>query len=371
MDAESVQNKKTVWILGAGFSKPLGGPLLDDLLTRTSVQVAATRYKDLSWIDDAQYLVELFEAGHRRGSSTFTFPSGGLWGDAEEFTDYVDSAAAAAGPSAASVLLGSLAGRIFPRSYDTSPASLRDLARRTIAAACCGFVRDANRSSETWQPYHDWSDALTAGDTVVTFNYDTVLENLDKGLRAPVPPGPGPTDRGPFALKLHGSVRWRHVGGPGSQEFEATGHDDFAVQCGDASELSLATPGASKRLLAGDLGVLWARAENAIHDADAVVFIGYRFPPTDALARSRILRALSGNTKSRLGVHVVLGPNTHEPDVVRLEAMLKFALRRAGREEAGTVPPRAGPVRHEFLVHVHPLWAQDFLTVWDRDLLFK
>jgi hypothetical protein len=57
----------------------------------------------------------------------------------------------------------------------------------------------------------------------------------------------------------------------------------------------------------------------AIKSADAIVFVGYRFPETDNLAKSILLGALKKNANAY--VHVVLGSN--DPDTARVQSMLE------------------------------------------------
>jgi hypothetical protein len=104
------QPRRTVWILGSGFSKSLGGPLLDDLFSDATSALVDAVYSDKTW---AQYSGQadafatsavraLFReygpvprgTGHQR-----------LWSDAEAFLDYVD-AAAQGGPTHAYLAAG-------------------------------------------------------------------------------------------------------------------------------------------------------------------------------------------------------------------------------------------------------------------------
>jgi len=52
----------TVWILGAGFSKPLGGPLLGKLLSPESERDLRVRYSKMPqlWTHHASHAIEQF-----------------------------------------------------------------------------------------------------------------------------------------------------------------------------------------------------------------------------------------------------------------------------------------------------------------------
>ena len=100
------------------------------------------------------------------------------------------------------------------------------------------------------------------------------------------------------------------------------------------------------------------------------MFVGYRFPPTDANARRRLLRAIERRVKrpqweTRLALHVVLGPDCR--DARRLEELLRFAARRGGLQDNGEswVPLQA----NGFRIRVHQLFSQDFFDVYDEKFL--
>ena len=166
-----------------------------------------------------------------------------------------------------------------------------------------------------------------SSDRIVTFNYDRVLERLAECQRPVEIIWPTVAESGTRtpAYKLHGSVDWRLADGGTGHARVAPKDSKFALTC-TADEMLLATPGPTKLRTCKDaLEDLWQRAEQALQLADAIVFVGYRFPPTDSNARKRLLRAISRN-ESRLGLNVftILGPNS--PDEERLVELLRHAL---------------------------------------------
>jgi hypothetical protein len=130
----------------------------------------------------------------------------------------------------------------------------------------------------------------------------------------------------------------------------------FALEC-EEGELAIATPGPSKKREADEcFRELWKLAREALAEADAIVFVGYRFPETDADAREQLLTAIGKNgapgSKRRphnLKCHIVLG-NKSPQDVDRLEALLRFVAGRRGRcRQPPSTPTRRsgrGTVRH-------------------------
>jgi hypothetical protein len=239
---------------------------------------------------------------------------------------------------------------------------LGDAAKRLVAAACCAFLRGASPDQERWRPYRLWAGALEDSDTLVTFNYDRVLESLN-AFDIFVPSGYQATGR-PIVFKMHGSVDWQRTTEPdGSPIYGIGPRKEFALDC-PGPEIGIATPGPSKAISTKELAPVWDAALTKLKEAEVIVFVGYRFPPSDAEARERLLGAIRDNEKTRLDVHTVLGPRQHADDVVRLAQMLKAILRQAGRHEE---PHK--DVERSYWVQPHALYAEDFFTVWSRDLL--
>lgn len=207
-------------------------------------------------------------------------------------------------------------------------------------------------------------------DTVISFNYDRVLNILNEYLVTTKKPRP----RGRFVLNspvgrdseqvdatrdvavpmyhLHGHVGWLSPDGKG-------------VDCGSANSAGirpalarahytpegavLGLPGRIKTAMpTGILKDVWDRAMGAIRNADSIVFVGYRFPETDNVAKQELADALRNNPKAR--VHVVLGAGS--ADLPCLVGMIGW-----------TRDDNANPV------HVHQMKCQDFFAVFERNKL--
>jgi hypothetical protein len=216
-----------------------------------------------------------------------------------------------------------------------------------VAAECCGFIDDGALDTERWEPYRDWISKLGQTDYIITFNYDLVLEKLGRGKIITSSDDAGRFDRleVPKILKLHGSVDWQREGNGSS--FSKSGDDFHALRCAPDA-MAIATPGPSKKAMASNLRVLWDMACTVLRKADHIIFIGYRFPPTDAQARSVLLRAISENDRPARYAHVVLGPDLGSPDSRRLKQMLEYSMTRK-------------PLGQEVIQH--PLWAEDYLSL--------
>jgi hypothetical protein len=379
---------KTVWILGAGFSKPLGGPLLTELFSPGAELKVKTCFSEVPELqgDDARLARMLYNGKDVPRQ----------WENAEEFLDYLDTAqlGGEAAPSYQALIemIRGLRSRDNFRAPSLVALSTRELmaakikpvaemSRRLLAAECSAFLVGADVESEKWQPYKRWARQVELGDVVITFNYDLVIEGLAKatevrpGEKFWVPTAVRQGESSPgrvTVLKLHGSVNWRQDSQPqvpGVVRVSTVPEDDdFALKC-EAQKMVIASPGPTKLATAdGPLGSLWEAATAALKAAKAIVFVGYRFPPTDSAARRILIDAIGENEGRHLVLHTVLGPNVHSEPAERLKSMLEVAVERQDRAQ-NRGPTGPGGAR-TYDLNVHPLWAQDFLDLCDPARLY-
>jgi hypothetical protein len=332
-----------VWILGAGFSRPLGAPLLNDLLSDNTRDEIRARFDRRAGLVEDSIATEVYRS--------VQMPLGHT--NAEDLLEFLDAAASPNTPQARRLALvwSGVAGK---------GAELSRRARRIVAAECSAFLESnpvvvgsgpRTRVCERWLPYATWGANLNGDDVVISFNYDRVLENLKDGVqganaggadidlvRTSIVHNQDALRKSNVAqvLKLHGSVDWL-LDGKGS----------FQVRPGypwldnDSVDLAIGTPGPGKLSAAtGPLSWLWRAACNAIRDAKEVFLVGYRFPETDGFARHTLLDALRDSNVER--VQVVLGLNS--PDAPRVRTLVRMAA----------------PTK----VVVRSVWSQDFLDQW-------
>ncbi|HEY5372949.1 MAG TPA: hypothetical protein VIK01_04650, partial [Polyangiaceae bacterium] len=320
-----------VWILGSGFSRSLGGPLLYDLLSELGSAETAARFPTLKMAG----VYNLFEM-HRAGSLRQRPP---YWKHAEEFLSFVDGAVPES--SNRHKIVKEL---ITPWASDETPLltpeSFRDRCAQAIAAECLFTLGAKPLQLETWAPYLQWACFRSDNDTIITFNYDLVLETIGSipdirsfGAPSVLIPDPNGTLQGlrgaagvTNILKMHGSVDWVDAGG----KIERKPDVEATLRSGQVPLIG--TPGPTKSLRRnGHFAPIWNEAEDRLRAADVIVFMGYRFPPSDSEARSAILRAIRENIQPYLRVRTVLGPRTGEDDTVRLQRLLTLTLQGAGR----------------------------------------
>jgi hypothetical protein len=185
------------------------------------------------------------------------------------------------------------------------------LVKRGLASEVSRFLIQSPPLSEPWSPYRRWAESLRPGfDTVVSFNYDRVVETAAKAAGVEsnfwfgVPGVRAPEDRVPV-LKLHGSVGWRLKKNPRNDGLQivdtATGDEDLLRD--PEADIAIAAPGATKSDFVGThFGSLWDNAETALNHAAILYVVGYSFPDTEA-PRERVG---VGDKRSAAGLSIQL-----------------------------------------------------------------
>jgi hypothetical protein len=371
---------RRVWILGAGFSQPLGGPLLAELfrLEPHGSCHSAFPANEFPGLGDTLYNLQTCyhwgrtEAGH--------------WEDAEQFLAYVDDAYVGKDGIKRANL-----GEVLQRAQrlmdgggrlplpDQAQAflsgNLHLAARRALAAQCSRFLLNRQPASEeTWLAFREWAESLDPSvDAIISFNYDRVLEMLDpKETRFHVlmPSEVLDSTRVPV-YKLHGSVDWVVDG----QKLQRRKPNDTLKSLDP--QIAIAPPGRSKsQFVAEHLEPLWTQVEGLLSHAGVVLIVGYGFPKTDSIAKSRILKALSRSNQCpewTRDIHVILGPEVTNSSSQRVCALLQACTGGRGLIIVPASDPVGGspfPLHgHLLRIKQHPLWSQDFLGDWRERIL--
>jgi hypothetical protein len=359
-----------VWILGAGFSRFLGGPLLNELLTIRAAQRIATVYngEEAQAVSEFEAIARLFEAGLPSTASN----GKAQWQHAEEFLEQL--ALAAENPTQRRLLVQwsqsseAVEQGVRGVTEDSVPA-LYESAVRMLVAECCLFLEEANPKLERWAPYRSWAQALDVNDTILTFNYDRVVELVGDarkgGVSVPTPSELADTlslQGVPCCLKLHGSVDWKLHQNRVEVDPHPTGHAQRAIMRAHVN-YAIATPGPAKYRMVAEgaaaLKPLWTRAEEALRCAEAVVIVGYSMPASDSSTKQWLVDALRFrvshenkgvvpiNQEAPLPVHTVLGPDLTRGPVLRINGLL-------------------GEVHPQVRVHPWDMGAEDFLGLIPR-----
>jgi len=200
-------------------------------------------------------------------------------------------------------------------------------------------------------------------DTIITLNYDLVLEKLARDHLSVVLPQETETvpEKRVRVLKLHGSIDWQESGG----EVERVPFEKI-LALEDGAPV-IAAPGRSKSATVNsNLDPLWKVAHHALGQAEAVVLVGYSFPQTDAGARMDLLGAIAGGCPGcrTRRIDVVMGPDTAKPEVRRVQSLVEACRNQRRLIDAPADPPEPGPhSADQFLwVVIQPLWAEDFIA---------
>jgi hypothetical protein len=370
---------RTVWILSAGFSRSLGGPLFETLfgpwlMAHLKAHFPSDEFANL-YGRDADVAHWLYNYGRRfilgRSQLWDRNETGEeLWQDAEQYLQILDDAASSPGSPWTTRIADILKTHVSGWTARADPRNLLELngaARRLLAAECSAFTKALDLKYDPAIPYRDWARRLTNEDTIISFNYDCLLERLgatSDTIDCLVPDG-GPRRPGAesmaTAYKLHGSVDWLVADAVpfDPQQIQRSTDEFAAVNCERHERLVIGSPGQTKSKLTEVLREkLWEPAGVALAEASAIVFVGYRFPPTDTYAQKFLLDAIEGNRSDYLAIHVVLGPNIGSPDIVRVRQLLALAV--ASRQEM-PVLHQTSPYPRSFNLLVRPLYAADFL----------
>jgi len=298
----------TVLILGAGFSKPAGGPLLRDLLTPKFRQKSAANPEAL------EALVRL-QADRRQDPRS-------------------------------SESLETLFTEILRMARTRGPMSAADerweagwlLQSLTIhLASVCGELR-VRRRSRLWNTYTEylrWLRKDSRSLAIVTFNYDLLLEHLLDDIEVRFEYGKHSgieyddasrrrTIRRSLlhprvqVLKLHGSANWGVCRGCR----KARAPDDMVVafekayvplrrktcpQCKDKPmESGIIPPILEKSGESRHTGPVWLAARQALRRAREIVVIGYSLPQSDSEALSLLEEIAPPPSRPR--ITLVCGP---------------------------------------------------------------
>lgn len=304
----------SVWILGAGFSRPLGGPLLSELFSEAAGFLLEYRHKHPGGILKAEF----FEERDGVVNAYKDLLNRKRIANAEEFLELLDKGVRREFGSDSRL-------KVELRGLPQAPELLLEHAKKVLAAECNEFVYDVDvTNDERALPYKRWLKQLTNQDAIVTFNYDTLIEEVAKfcnPLWVPVPlQADDPNDGKCSVFKLHGSVDWEFIE---SETVQVTRNKKPYDLVNQGKSIAIAHPGNSKMQLSRiNFGRLWDQAKSVLRTADVIHIIGYSMPPSDAYGREFLLDAVRHSDAKR--IEIVLGPGASD-DKLRLMRMLERA----------------------------------------------
>lgn len=192
-----------------------------------------------------------------------------------------------------------------PKNWKKRKRNLEELVRRVVIHTTCRQDRQQHLQPLTSKLHTRILEMLRKGDTVLTFNYDTLIEESfgSKGLWTP---------RGGYAdelhgirsswckrwfddrgipdhresklrlLKLHGSINWTTYK---SGQIKLKDRP-FVVRGRRFEKVSILPPGWNKKIDKLPYKLLWKRARLRLEQCKTLIIIGYSLPEADLLAKA-------------------------------------------------------------------------------------
>ncbi len=324
-----------VYILGAGFSVPLGGPLFSQLLTKEMEWASS----DVPIPDDLKTSIcslclDPSEKRRHKWRSIDKVLARVEPLDAEELLAVIDEASRG--------LSGKRAEAISRACFGQSTGDFKRLLRYlklVVASQANAFVDEIDEYGEAIAPYKKWVSLLEPGDSIVTFNYDLLVEKLATQAGIELSIGPNALKKGCTRLyKLHGSVNWAF------DSLRNVGVFDDTIEA--ERDLAIGMPGRGKAELldSASFDFAWSAASRAIKNAKTISIIGYSMPMSDNYAKDMILSSLSTGSLDQF--NLVLGPSSGTQASCRMRSMIQPLVPSV---RVSDIPMGA----QDFLAHVH------------------
>ncbi len=285
-------NKKTVYVLGAGFSKQAGCPTVPEFISKNVI----LRLKKRLSKHEKQKLTSL------QSYWNYRITEGYCESNIESIFNHVSAAKYL---SMESMTESDTSNYDAQNIYDDLQwfilKTLKIYTKKKIPKGYYRFVKEI----------------LQSQDTVITFNYDLVLEKVFNDLKIPFDYGISEPQKGDrLILKLHGSANWVYCKNCGHSypTREYSGLDALLgkIKCHNCKakkiEPILIPPTLYKDYQDQERGGLirwiWSKANEELYTAENVVFIGFSMAQTDAYVQE--LFKLSSNMNPTLQTYFVV-----------------------------------------------------------------
>jgi hypothetical protein len=274
------QSEKRVFVLGAGFSATAGLPLSRTFFAEWMSFMRGVPDCDFQGLcNQIRFLARLYLAPT---SGEYSLRSDAWHKDID--IERLLTIAEATTPDWRTI--AAKGNRAARQLGDVSRDLIEDF-KRSVSQY---LFRDESTPSAAWDRIRSFAAQLRSEDVVITFNWDTLLEQTLAEQKKCFALRPGGRTAITL-LKLHGSMDWLldendHRGRDKltapviGRIRRATDYSAFMDRHWASFVPYLVPPSAYKRY-AADLLRLWKAAHEAIYDATEVVIIGYSLPPTD------------------------------------------------------------------------------------------
>lgn len=233
-------------------------------------------------------------------------------------------------------------------------------------AMMCGIIKTARSTNKR--------------NTLVTFNYDTIVEDALISLNQPFDYGiePGDIKSNAFAeteigsqnlplLKLHGSMNW----GVNQVDDHVSIYKDYS-HLRESGDLPLLVPPTWRKTFSGALTNVWEHTLKAISEATRIIIIGFSIPPTDVHFKYLLAAGLRDNislkriyfvnphTGSINNLFQILRKDLYEQDIVRFanSNSRDFLFNRVALKEINRTDPSEGLIEG-VLGNAEHFWRTD------------
>ncbi len=295
-----------VYILGAGFSVDGGIPLVKDFLQRMADSVEWL-YKE-GREREAEAVNNVFSFRLRAAGAAYRAQI-----DVENIEELFSLASASEGEALTKDITTAIAATIdFARA--STPTSECKVGSRIVH----GDDGSWNKEEEQVPTYHLYAGLISGSmcaesaemrNTVITFNYDTLLDDALSELKIPFTYGLPSTVadyrssskssslRSAQALKvykLHGSINWSTLSKSNSKIKVYGGYQDVP-----AHERVLLIPPTWRKVFGGHLSDIWSKAVEALSEATRIIVVGFSMPSTDTHFKYLLAAGLQNNISLR------------------------------------------------------------------------
>ena len=342
-----MSNDHNVYVLGAGFSVEAGIPPVHPFLYRMQEAQAALRATGRIAEADAIKKVLKFRLGASSAAYRVNV-------DLDNIEDLFSLASADPASKLDDELPLAIAGTI---DHFQSPPT-RNVVVDGSFTVPTAWSPEGNPNKYVVPLYDIYVGAMLGSfglsgvkNTIITFNYDTVVEDAlgrlgisytyglkgnELGKATPLPAGCvhpyKPTSNDLRVLKLQGSMNWAAGGGAAGAAGRAKLHKDYAAVVATGKPPVLVPP-TWKKTFGAQLDRVWNRAVEALATATRVIIIGFSAPATDVHFRYLLAAGLKSNIA--LGKVVVVNPDRDGMVEDRMRAL--FSSRVTTRGEIETV----------------------------------
>jgi SIR2-like domain len=362
-DETQVFTNHNVYVLGAGFSKNAGLPVLKDFLNemRSSVNwLKREKRPELAATRD----VLLFRKSAASAALRINM-------NVENIEDLFSLAAASGEESEANNISNAIAATIeYCHQHAVSPAPISvNVTSNTSVPPSWKKTKEGDETkhrftAELYDLYAGFLSGQLCDDeqymhnTVITFNYDTQLEGSLLNIGVPIDYGFGKSNvaydeswnkaqgnnEKLTVLKIHGSVNWfQNDRELGDLTVYRSYNDGYSKDANPYYRVIIVPP-TWRKDFSGPLSDVWRSAIQALRSATRIIFLGFSFPDTD----SHIKYLLAAGLQENISLRNIYCAN---PDVRVKKSFFRIVKRDLERQSVA-----------EF----HPIYASHLLNRFAR-----